>query len=352
MDLAVRHRIEKNRHPTMLKRYLAWLEPRIASVDEEHKLLEPMEPGLELLTGAAASEAGWEAVRDYSLGHAAQSESFYAIDESSVEYVRERDRLWFPSPILTETAQNNRAGGRVLETSRRERAVVILPHWNAEGASYDRFADLLQIAGISSVRLSLPYHDGRRVEGMKIARAMVSANLGRTIRSCRQAVLEARLAVAWLRRRGYDRIGLVGCSLGSSIATITAAHEPRVRAAALILMASHFGEVVWSGRATRHIRRALEGRLTLEQLVDVWTLISPETYTRRLADRRVPLLVLSGRMDEVFPPHLTERFLTGLCEHGVPHRSKAWECGHYTMGVFPISLYVFGAVVRFLKESL
>jgi pimeloyl-ACP methyl ester carboxylesterase len=282
----------------------------------------------------------------------AHSEHFYAIDETRAEFIQEGDRLWFTSPIRTETPQNNRAGGRVFETRRRERAVVILPHWNATGASYDRFAGLLRWAGIAAVRLSLPYHDFRRPAGMKLATPMVSANLGRTIRSCRQAVLEARLAAGWLRHRGYERIGLVGCSLGSSIATITAAHEPRVTALALILMASHFGEVVWSGRATRHIRRALEGRLTLEQIIEVWSLISPESYTRRIAAAGVPLLVLSGRMDEVFRPHLTERFIDRLREQKVPHRWETWDCGHYTMGAFPISMFVFGAVARFLKESL
>ena len=336
----------------MFHRYLAWLESKIAGVDEEHKLVEPMEPGLELLAEDPHAADGWEAVRDYALSQVPRSDCFYGVDESRVEFIREGDQLWFPSPIPTETPSNNRAGGRIFETRRKERAVVILPHWNAEGASYDRFAALLRMAGVASVRLSLPYHDARRPEGMKIARPMVSANLGRTIRSCRQAVLEARLAIGWLQRRGYRRIGLVGSSLGSSIATITAAHDSRVRAAALILMASHFGEVVWSGRATRHIRHALEGRLTLEQVVDVWTLISPETYVRKLGDRRVPLLVLSGRIDEVFPSHLTRRFIDRLREHGVPHRWETWGCGHYTMGVFPISTRVAGAVVRFLRANL
>src|SRR5262249_35858639 len=152
------------------KRYLAWLESRIANIDEEHKLVEPMDPGLELLTGGARTEAGWAAVRDYSLNQVERSEQFYEVDESRAGYVPEGDRPWFPRPIRTETPQNTRAGGRVFETKRRERAVVILPHWNAEGASYDRFAALLQLAGVASVRLSLPYHDSRRPEGMKLAR--------------------------------------------------------------------------------------------------------------------------------------------------------------------------------------
>ena len=126
--------------------------------------------------------------------------------------------------------------------------------------------------------MSLPYHDQRRPESQKLAAFMVSANLGRTIRSCRQAVLEARLAVMWLERQGYKRIGVVGSSLGSSIASIVAAHDSRVRVAALVMTAGHFGEVVWTGLATQHIRLALDGRLTLAQLNQVWSLISPISY--------------------------------------------------------------------------
>ena len=45
---------------------------------------------------------------------------------------------------------------------------------------------------------------------------MVSANLGLTIRSCRQAVLEGRMVLDWLTQRGHQRIGVLGVSLGTA----------------------------------------------------------------------------------------------------------------------------------------
>src|SRR5205814_6616446 len=59
---------------------------------------------------------------------------------------------------------------------------------------------------------------------------IVSANIARTIQVCRQAVLDARRAVAWLALQGYERIGILGTSLGSCLAMLTSAHEPRIRA--------------------------------------------------------------------------------------------------------------------------
>ena len=47
--------------------------------------------------------------------------------------------------------------------------------------------------------------------------------------SCRRLffALSARRAVAWLQLQGFERIGILGTSLGSCLAMLTAAHEPR-----------------------------------------------------------------------------------------------------------------------------
>ena len=53
---------------------------------------------------------------------------------------------------------------------------------------------------------------------------IVSANVGRTAQVCRQAVLDARRAIAWLFDRGYGSIGILGTSLGSCLSLLTTAH--------------------------------------------------------------------------------------------------------------------------------
>jgi pimeloyl-ACP methyl ester carboxylesterase len=324
----------------------------LAQESDPHKIVEPMEVGLELLMGDLQVSDSLEALKRYSRHHLASSEQYFACDESGVQYLRRDDRLLFSSPIHTETPANRCAGFDIFESNRRERAIILLPHWNASRSDYRLFAEFLRLWGVTVLCMSLPYHDDRRPESQRIDRLMVSSNLGRTIRSCRQAVLEARLAIGWLQQQGYRRIGVVGSSLGSSIAAIVAAHDQRVRVVSLLLVASDFGEVVWTGRATRHIRQALEGRLTLPQLKEIWSVISPVSYLPRLRGREVSTLVISGREDEVFQPYLTTRFIEALREHSIPFRWNLWPCGHYTMGTFPFNLGVLITVTRFLHNHL
>src|SRR5436853_643486 len=103
----------------------------------------------------------------------------------------------------------------------------------------------------SALRLSLPYHDWRMPPELDRADYIVSANVARTVQICRQAVLDARRAIAWLASQGYDRIGILGTSLGSCLSLLTTAHEPLIRAQALNHISPHFADVVWRGLSPR-----------------------------------------------------------------------------------------------------
>ena len=54
--------------------------------------------------------------------------------------------------------------------------------------------------------------------------------------------------------QGFERIGILGTSLGSCLAMLTSAHEPRIRAQALNHVSPWFADVVWRGLSTRHVR--------------------------------------------------------------------------------------------------
>src|ERR671924_1485866 len=115
---------------------------------------------------------------------------------------------------------------------------------------------------------------------------IVSANIARTVQACRQAVMDARRAIAWLAREGYERIGILGTSLGSCLSLLTTAHEPLVRAQALNHISPHFADVVWRGLSTRHVREGLEGHIELDTLRALWRPISPWSYLDRVRDAR------------------------------------------------------------------
>ena len=81
------------------------------------------------------------------------------------------------------------------------RGVLVLPQWNSDAGGHVGLSKLLAMNGMTALRLSLPYHDRRMPPELERADYIVSANVARTVQVCRQAVLDARRAIAWLARR-------------------------------------------------------------------------------------------------------------------------------------------------------
>jgi hypothetical protein len=61
------------------------------------------------------------------------------------------------------------------------RAVIVLPHWNANGIAYNALGPILNRFGISMLRLSKPYHDIRRPQETARSDYAVSPNICRTL---------------------------------------------------------------------------------------------------------------------------------------------------------------------------
>ena len=205
---------------------------------------------------------------------------------------------------------------------------------------------------MSALRLSLPYHDRRMPPELVRADYIVSSNVIRTLEVCRQAVLDARRAIQWLAREGYERIGILGTSLGSCLSMLTTCHEPLVVAEALYHISPYFADVVWRGLSTRHVRAGLNGHITLDQLRRLWMPISPQFYLDRLAGRNLKTLLVYARYDLTFPVDLSRNLVDAFREKRVPCRVSVLPCGHYSTGSAPFK-YLDGAVLtRFLHGAL
>jgi hypothetical protein len=228
--------------------------------------------------------------------------------------------------------------------------VLVLPQWNADAQGHVGLCRLLNRFGLTALRLSLPYHDARMPPELRRADYIVSANIGRTAQVCRQAVLDARRAIAWLHQRGYQSIGILGTSLGSCLSMLTAAHEPLVRAAALNHISPYFADVVWSGLSTQHVRQGLDGHVELERLRRIWMPISPHPYLAGVRGKR--LLLVYALYDLTFPVELSRRLVNEFRAQAIPHEVAVLPCGHYSTGVAPFNLMDGLTLARFLGRSL
>lgn len=200
--------------------------------------------------------------------------------------------------------------------------------------------------------MSLPYHDRRAIPGHPRADHFVGPNIGLTLQANRQAVLDVRRTLRWLESEGYDRIGIIGTSVGSSIAFITMCHEPAIRAGAFLHVSTFFGEVVSQGLTTMNVWEPMKAHVTREDAIRYWSPISPFPYVSKLRGANKNILAISGRYDPTFWPELTNQFLGELRRNDVPFAHLPLPCGHYSLGVRPFSYAVGYRFGTFLAKSL
>jgi len=234
---------------------------------------------------------------------------------------------WYPA-----TSRKGPAG----REEKPKQAIIVLPQWNSDAISHNVLCTLFNRFGISALRLSQPYHDIRRPAELERSDYAVSANIGRTIASCRQAVVDIRSCMDWLETQGYSQFGVLGTSLGSCYAFIAAAHDPRLRVCAFNHASTWFGDVVWEGQSTRHVRAALEeAGLTQDQVRELFLGISPMAYMQRFASTPKRVLVVHATYDLTFPLHLSREVLSQFKQNNIDFVSKVLPCGHYTTGETP-----------------
>ncbi len=342
----------------------------LAEVDEQHLSAADAEQAMLAVNAAIVADSerffGYEAPADFRLEQRhpqlfptnvrpetlAQDAEWKARAErgelETAEFLR------FTSPVRTPFPENDlvnarwypaRADRQTGEPARK--AMIVMPQWNADAFSHNALCTLFNRFGVSALRLSKPYHDIRRPAELERSDYAVSSNIGRTLGAARQAVVDIRCCVDWLYAQGYTQVGVLGTSLGSCYAFLAAAHDPRLQVCAFNHASTSFGDVVWTGQSTRHIRAGFEqAGLTQERLKGLWAGISPAHYMERFAataragapgharrPRRV--LVVYATYDLTFLERYSREVLHSFRQLGVEHEARVLPCGHYTTGETP-----------------
>jgi dienelactone hydrolase len=195
--------------------------------------------------------------------------------------------------------------------------------------------------------LSKPYHDIRRPAELERSDYAVSANIGRTLSACRQAVVDIRCCIDWLEEQGYEHFGVLGTSLGSCYGFLASAHDPRIRVNAFNHASTAFGDVVWAGQSTRHIKQALDDAgMTQDRVRALWSAISPVSYYDRIASPEAggpekKVLLIYANYDLTFPKEYSLKVVEAFKRVGLHFEKHVLPCGHYTTGETPFQ-YIDG----------
>jgi len=362
---------DENRVVRPLEWGFEWIEPFL----RENGFAEAL-PGPEAMADPVQAEAAMVHINQFLIRH---SDSFFGYKRPTDYRLEERDPELFPTNVRPETLaqdaaiKRKTAQGKIpkaqflrftspertpypendlvnarwypapahKDPNRPKQAIVVIPQWNADGFSHNSLCAIFNKMGISALRLSQPYHDIRRPAELERSDYAVSANIGRTLSACRQAVVDIRCCLDWLEEQGYEHFGVQGTSLGSCYAFLASAHDPRLRVNAFNHASTAFGDVVWAGQSTRHIQQALaEAGLSQERIRDLWAAVSPCSYYDKIVSPEAAgalkkVLVVYANYDLTFPLKYSLQVLEAFKRIGLNFEPRLLPCGHYTTGETP-----------------
>ncbi len=373
----------------MPSRYAQWMydwEHRLTSVDN-NRVIRPLDWGVEFTRDwpcrngfrpgqlpSVAQDDPEKFILDYNRRIVAASDEFYSytkptdfrLETREVQVFSTREVpdpkleakvkgtfgefLRFTSAVKTPYPENNLVNARWFP-AKGCRAVILLPHWNADAVSYVALCKLLNMLGIAVLRLTMPYHDIRMPAEISRADYAVSANIGRTLDAVRQGVVDIRSCLDWLEQQGYSELGIVGTSLGSCYAFIATAHDPRIRVAAFNHASTYVADVVWHGQSTRHIRQGIEQSIDLDRLRQAWLAVSPMSYFKQFARWPRKSLIVYAKYDLTFLPELSRQTVAEFERHELDHKVAVLPCGHYTTGETPYKYMDGWHLASFLRTA-
>ena len=353
----------------MLKRYMHNKERHFAMLDD-NRVAHPFDWGTEYITDHANGDDPRKLFSDFSRNTLAHSEEFFfcpdisdyrlesrlqAASSSKEDLLKqELQTLTWTSGITTPSPENNTVYAKYFPADNNKKAaVLVLPHWNAKAGTYFDLCKIFNKVGMSALRLTLPYHEERMPLELERAEYLVAPNVGRTLQSLQQAVVDTRSAVKWLKEQGFEKIGIVGTSIGSCVGFFAFTHDMQIDTAVFNHVSGYPADVVWHGLSTYHVKESMDGNIALDDLREYWLPISPMAYMDRLAKLPPrPQRYIYTLYDLSFPVDLSRDTIKALKHHKIKHSAVTIPCGHYTLGVKPWVYYDGYKIVSFLRKHL
>ena len=336
----------------MIKRYMHNRERYYAMLNND-RVVHEFEWGTEFIPDRPNGDDPRKLFREYSKNVLARSDEFFFSPDVR-DFELNGEQLTWTSGIGTTSIENNTAYATYFphETNRKS-AVVVLPHWNAKARTYFDLCKFFNKVGISSLRLTLPYHEERMPPELTRADYLVAPSVGRTLQSLRQSVVDTRSAVRWLKQQGYEKIGVVGTSIGSCVGFFAFCHDMTIDAAVFNHVSGYPADVVWHGLSTYAVKEGIGDNLELDELREYWLPISPMAYMERLSKLPPrPQRYIYTLYDLSFPVDLSRDVMRELRRLKIKHSKAAIPCGHYTLGTKPW-VYLDGyKIISFLHKHL
>jgi dienelactone hydrolase len=251
-------------------------------------------------------------------------------------------RLRFPSPVVSPCPENNTVYAEYYRPKGKGPfpGVIVLDITAGDQSLSRAIATYLAQHRIAGLFVQMAYYGPRRPPGSDLR--LLSPDIDHTLEAVRQTVLDLRRATAWMEARPEldpKRIGIMGTSLGSFLAALTAEMEPKLGRVAVLLGGGGFVEAFYDdprGAGLRKLWEAVGG--TKELLAELIAPVDPLTCAANLKNRKV--LMLAGKRDEIVPP----RMARALWEASGRQQIVWFDCTHYGAALYLVP--AFGHLVK------
>ncbi len=236
-------------------------------------------------------------------------------------------RVQFPSPVKTATPENNTVHAEYYRPSGKGPfpAVLVLDITAGDQSLSRHLSIFLAQKKIAALFVQMAYYGPRRPPGSKLR--LLMPNIDHTLAAVRQTVLDLRVAAAWLEARPEidgKRLGILGTSLGSFLAALTAEMEPKLGRVAVLLGGGGFVDAYYDhpkAASYRKIYELLGGNK--EKLTQIIAPADPLTCAANLKEHK--LLILAGKRDDIVPPKMAE----ALWQASGRQKIVWYDCTHY-----------------------
>ena len=235
----------------------------------------------------------------------------------------------FPSPLKSPFAANDTVWAHLAlpRGPGPHPCILVLPVMAAPNIWIEtRFINRFQQDGFAVLWLEMPYQFHRRPDpSQPSGQVFLARTPKRLAANFRQSVLDARRALAWLRRRpdiDSARIGIFGVSLGAIVGAAAYSVDSSPRYAVLLLGGADFPTLAAASTMTGPWLRRLG--LSSAPLREAWRGIDPSDYSERNAGK--PALLINVRGDTVIPAANALKL-----KEAFPDAKQVWlPLGHYS----------------------
>jgi dienelactone hydrolase len=241
-------------------------------------------------------------------------------------------RLQFPSPVTSGCPENDTVHAEYYRPGGNGPfpGVILLDITGGNQSLSRAIATQLAHHGIAGLFVQMAYYGPRRPLGS--TERLLSLDFDHTMAAVRQTVLDVRSATAWLGTRleiDCHRLGILGTSLGSLVAALTAEMEPKLRRVALLLSGGGLVDAYYDDPRARPYRKLWEllGG-TKSRAEHLLAPVDPLTCAANLRRHRV--LMIGAERDDIIPRKATEALWKAAGEQKI-----IWyDCTHYGAVLF------------------